>query len=203
MKYNIIYADPAWKYNDKPNKKGRTVESHYPTMDIEDIKALPISELADDNCVLFIWVTFPKLQEGLDTIKAWGFTYKTIAFNWVKRNKVADTWFWGMGKWTRANSEICLLATKGTPKRMSASVHSVLDNPISIHSRKPNEARKRIIELCGDLPRVELFAREQLEGFDVWGNQVENSLTLGGEEKKLKQIAYNGSRLCLVPTLKD
>ena len=152
-------------------------------MDIEDIKALPISELAEDNCVLFIWVTFPKLQEGLDTIKAWGFTYKTIAFNWVKRNKVADTWFWGMGKWTRANSEICLLATKGTPKRMSASVHSVLDNPISIHSRKPNEARKRIIELCGDLPRVELFAREQLEGFDVWGNQVENSLTLGGEEK--------------------
>lgn len=177
-KYQIIYADPPWQYNKTPNKKGRAVECHYPTMPIEDIKKLPIQDFADENCVLFIWVTFPKLQEGLDTIKAWGFEYKTIAFNWVKRNKKSNSYFWGMGNWTRSNSEVCLLATKGHPKKVSSSVHSVIDEPIDIHSRKPNEVRKRIIQLCGDLPRLELFARLKMEGFDVWGNTIENDITI-------------------------
>lgn len=171
-KYNIIYADPPWKYNNKPNKKGRTVESHYQTMNIEDIKNLPIWKMANDNCVLFLWITFPKLQEGLDVIDAWGFIYKTIAFNWIKRNKKASTWFWGMGNWTRSNSEICLLATRGVPKRLSASVHSIIDSPIREHSRKPDEARKRIVQLMGDIPRIELFAREKMKGWDVWGDEV-------------------------------
>lgn len=142
-------------------------------MTIEDIKNLPIHNLTDDNCILFMWVTFPLLQEGLDTIKAWGFTYKTIGFNWVKRNKKAISWFWGMGNWTRSNSEICLIGVKGKPERISASVHSVIDTPIEQHSKKPNEARERIVQLCGDVPRVELFARQSSEGWDVWGNEVE------------------------------
>ena len=203
-KYNIIYADPAWKYNEKPNKKGRAVENHYPTMDIEDIKVLPISEMAEKDCILFIWVTFPKLQEGLDTIKAWGFKYKTIGFVWVKTNKNTNTdqmsflpqdnfdSFWGMGMWTRANVELCLIATKGKPKRQSASVHSVVYAPLSVHSRKPKQVRNKIVQLIGDLPRVELFARQNAEGWDAWGNQVETSLTFEGEEKKLlKNIAAN------------
>lgn len=178
QKYNIIYADPAWSYQDKALSGNRGACCKYPVMSIDDIKALPIQDIAADDCALFMWVTMPKLNEVFDVIEAWGFEYKTCAFTWVKRNKKADSWFWGMGRWTRANAELCLLATKGKPKRLSAGVHSVLDDRIMQHSRKPNEARKRIIELCGDLPRVELFAREKLEGFDVWGNELNNDLAL-------------------------
>ena len=172
-KYQIIYADPPWKYNNKANKKGRTVETHYPTMNTETIKNIQVCAISDNNCILFIWVTFPKLQEGLDVIQAWGFEYKTIAFTWVKKNKIANSWFWGMGKWTRSNAELCLLATKGKPKRISAGVSSIIDNKIQAHSQKPDEARDRIVQLCGDLPRIELFARQQTPGWDAWGNEVD------------------------------
>lgn len=111
-------------------------------------------------------------------IKAWGFEYKTCAFTWIKRNKNINSWFWGMGRYTRANSEICLLATKGNPKRINAGVHSVIDTPIEKHSKKPDEARKRIVELMGDLPRVELFARQKVDGWDSWGNEVESDIAL-------------------------
>jgi len=94
---------------------------------------------------------------------------------WVKRNKKSPTWFWGMGRWTRANAELCLLATHGKPKRINAGVHSVIDTPIEAHSKKPDEARKRIVKLCGDLPRIELFARQKTEGWDVWGNEIEST----------------------------
>ena len=117
QKYNIIYADPPWDFKTYSNKgkKHKSAECHYKCMKIEDIYNLPVSNIADDNCVLFLWVTFPLLQEGLEVIRRWGFTYKTCAFNWVKRNKKSDSWFWGLGYWTRSNSEICLLATKGCP----------------------------------------------------------------------------------------
>jgi N6-adenosine-specific RNA methylase IME4 len=142
-------------------------------MNIDQIKSLPIKNIAADNSILFLWVTFPMLQEGLDTIKAWGFKYKTLAFNWVKRNKKSPTWFWGMGNWTRSNPEVCLLGIKGKPQRLNANVHSVIDTAIERHSKKPDEARERIIQLCGDLPRIELFAREKHDGWDVFGNEVE------------------------------
>lgn len=138
----------------------------------EDIQALPVSELAAEDCALFLWVTWPCLEEGLELIKAWGFRYKTCAFNWVKRNKVSDTWLWGLGYWTRANSEVCLIATKGKPKRVSKSVHQVCDARIMEHSRKPAEIRERIVQLCGDKPRIELFARQYADGWDCWGNEV-------------------------------
>lgn len=171
-KYQIIYADPPWSYKDKCRSGKRGAEFKYQCMNIEAIKALPIQHISDDDCILFLWVTFPMLQEGLDVIKAWGFTYKTIGFNWVKRNKKSDSWFWGMGNWTRSNSEICLLAVKGKPKRVSAKVHSVIDSPIEGHSKKPDITRNRIVQLCGDCSKIELFARQTIDGWDCWGDEV-------------------------------
>jgi N6-adenosine-specific RNA methylase IME4 len=176
-KYNIIYADPAWSYNDKALNRGGA-ERHYKTMTLDDIKNLPVNSIADDNCVLFLWATFPKLQDGLDVINAWGFAYKTLAFNWVKKNKIADSLFWGMGSWTRSNPEICLLAVKGKPKRVGKGVHSVVEHKIMKHSQKPPIIRDKIVELCGDLPRVELFARDKADGWDSWGNEIDSDIVL-------------------------
>ena len=177
-KYQIIYADPPWSYKVYSKKGlGRSAESHYPTMCIEDICALPVGDLADKDCALFLWVTIPCLLEGLSVLRAWGFTYKTIAFAWVKQNKKADSLFWGMGYWTRSNVEFCILATKGNPKRINAGVHQVILSHIEEHSKKPHEVRERIVQLMGDLPRIELFARQATPGWDVWGNEVDSSVS--------------------------
>jgi N6-adenosine-specific RNA methylase IME4 len=187
-KYNIIYADPPWKYSNVPmdattTKKYRSPEAHYNTMCIDDIKLLPVQSICEDNCVLFIWVTFPLLQEGLDVIKSWGFEYKTVGFTWVKLNKRKSTYFVGMGSYTRSNAELCLLATKGKPlKRISHSVSQVVDTKIREHSRKPDVIRTNIVELFGDLPRIELFARQEFPGWDVWGNEVNCSIDLYEKE---------------------
>ena len=148
-------------------------------MKIDEIKRLPVGGLAADDCVLFMWATYPCLNEALETIKAWGFKYKTVGFTWVKRNKKSDTWFWGLGHWTRANAEICIIATKGKPKRISKSVHSIIDAPVEEHSKKPDITRDRIVQLMGDLPRIELFARAETPGWDVWGNEVNINLKEG------------------------
>lgn len=171
-KYKIIYADPAWSYKDKVLAGKRGACCKYPVMSKTEICNLPVNKIADDDAILFIWVTMPKLDEVFEVIKAWGFTFKTCGFTWVKKNKKSDSLFWGMGRWTRANAEICLIATKGKPKRESAGVHSVIISPIEEHSKKPAEVRDRIVELCGDQPRIELFARQSTEGWDVWGNEV-------------------------------
>lgn len=172
-KYNIIYADPPWRFNTYSEKgKKRSAENHYKCMKKEDIQNLPISSLCSDNCILFLWATFPCLAEALDLILKWGFTYKTCGFTWVKRNKISDSYFLGLGYWTRSNAEVCLIATKGHPKRVSKSVHQICDARIMEHSKKPAEIRNRIVELCGDLPRIELFARQKVSGWDCWGNEV-------------------------------
>ena len=171
-RYNIIYADPPWRFNtysDKGKEK-KSPEVHYPCMSIEDIYNLPINDIAAKDCILFIWVTFPLLKEGIQTIEEWGFTYKTCGFTWLKRNKIKDTPFVGLGYWTRANAELCLIGTKGKPQRVSKAVQQALYEPIEGHSKKPDCVRERIVELCGDLPRVELFARQPTEGWDVFGN---------------------------------
>lgn len=159
-------------------RQGRSAESHYATMSIEDICKLPVDKISEENCVLFMWMTFPTLKEGLKVIEEWGFKYKTVAFVWIKRNKKTPSLFWGMGFWTRANAEICILATKGNPKRISAKVHQVIISPIEEHSKKPDEARKRIVDLVGDLNRIELFARQKTDGWDCWGNEVECDIDL-------------------------
>lgn len=151
-----------------------TARSHYSTMDITQICALPVSELAEENAVLLLWATFPHLPDALATIQAWGFTYKTCAFAWVKQNRKSPGLFWGMGYYTRSNAEVCLLATKGKPlPRVSHKVHSMIVSPVEEHSRKPQEARARIMELFGDVPRIELFGRQQAAGWDCWGNETE------------------------------
>jgi N6-adenosine-specific RNA methylase IME4 len=193
-KYQIIYADPPWTFRtySPKGKEKKSAELHYDCMSIEDIYNFPVQQLADDDCLLFLWVTSPMLKEGLETIKRWGFEYKTIAFNWFKKNKKADSWFWGLGYWTRQNTELCLLATKGNPKRVSKSIHQVVedDNYIVVmdteaiatkireHSRKPDEVRERIVDLCGDVPRIELFARQRFPGWDVHGLEVESSIEI-------------------------
>jgi len=178
MKYKIIYADPPWSYKDKDLAGNRGAGCKYDVMEAIDISKINVGGVSDDDCILFMWVTMPKLNECFDLIKAWGFEYKTVAFTWVKRNKKSSSWFWGMGRWTRANAEVCLLATKGHPKRINAGVHSVIDTPIQAHSQKPDEVRERIVKLVGDLPRLEMFARKKTVGWDVFGNEVEGSIEL-------------------------
>ena len=177
-KFNVIYADPPWAYNDKALAGNRGAGCKYEVHDLEWIKALPVRAIAADDCALFMWITMPMLPLLTEVVNAWGFTYKTNAFTWVKRNKKAGTFFWGMGWWTRANAELCVLATRGKPKRQSAAVHSVVVSPIEQHSKKPDVVRDKIFELCGDVPRVELFARATTPGWDVWGNEVDSTINL-------------------------
>lgn len=180
-KYNIVYADPPWRYD---LSKGRGVaENHYRTMDIQEICGLPISEITEKDAVLFLWVTFPQLPEAFKVMKAWGFSYKTVAFIWVKQNKSGKGFFFGLGYWTRSNAEICLLGVKGHPKRISQKVFQLIVSPLERHSKKPEEARKRIVELMGDLPRIELFARQETSGWDIWGNEITSSLEVQNLEK--------------------
>lgn len=169
---------PPWTYRDTASAGNRGAGFKYSLMTQNEIANLSVQEIADDDCILFMWVTMPKLDECFEIIKKWGFQYKTVAFTWVKRNKKSSSYFMGMGRWTRANAELCLIATKGKPKRSSASVYSVVDTPIEKHSQKPNEVRDRIVKLMGDIPRVELFARTKTEGWDIWGDEVISDIVL-------------------------
>ena len=180
-KYQIIYADPPWSYNDKRDSHPRMsggASSHYSTMKLGDIKALPVKDMADVNCMLFMWATFPNLREALAVIEAWGFQYKTLGFSWIKTNKNDGKPFFGIGYYTKSNCEVCLLGVKGKPIKVSNSVSSVIISPREEHSKKPSIIRDKIVQLCGDIPRLELFARQKPEGWDVWGNEVENDLDL-------------------------
>lgn len=184
-KYKIIYADPPWEYkcwNSKNNGGGRGMaDEYYNTMTLQDIKNLDVKSICDDECCLFMWVTAPFLDSAFEVMKAWGFEYITIGFTWIKQNKKSDSLFWGMGHYTRANTELCLLGRKikgKCPKVKQHNVHSVIISPISRHSEKPNEARERITQLFGNIPRIELFAREKRKGWHVFGNEVESDVKL-------------------------
>ena len=181
-KYEIILADPCWAYRDKALAGNRGACCKYEVQSKEWIDNLPVNQIAAENCFLFLWVTMPKLNEVWELFPKWGFAYKTCSFVWVKRNKKSNSWFWGMGRWTRANAELCLLATKGSPKRVSAAVHSIIDTPIEEHSKKPDIVRDKIVQLCGDLPRIELFARQKTPGwtsigYDIDGINIRESLS--------------------------
>lgn len=177
-KYNIIYADPAWGYKNNPSKKGTSrgfAKNHYDLMTLDDIKSLDIKRISSENAVLFMWATFPMIKDALEVIESWGFNYRTCAFVWVKKNKKNLSNFWGCGYYTRSNAEICLLATKGKIlERKSHRVHQIIENPVEEHSKKPDIVRDKIIELFGNLPRVELFARKSVDGWDCWGNEAPN-----------------------------
>ena len=174
-KYSVIYADPPWTFKTFSNKgKDRSPEKHYSVMTLQDIKDLPVNEIANDDSVLLMWVVDPLLDKAFEVINAWGFTYKTVAFTWAKTNKKSEGFFTGLGYWTRGNPEMCLLATKGKPKRLSKSVPQLVVEKRREHSRKPDEVKDRIHRLFGDVPKIELFAREQYdpENWDYWGNEV-------------------------------
>lgn len=189
-KYNIIYADPPWmenKRNNQNTKFGRASQGYYNLMTTDEICNLPIKDITAPNCALFLWVTFPHLLEAEKVMKAWGFKYKTIAFNWFKVNKKNGKPCFGIGYYTKSNTEICLLGIKGKMKPISNYVSQVIiaeDEDSDImdtatvvsvrqeHSKKPDIVRDKIVELFGDIPRIELFARQTYDGWDSFGDQI-------------------------------
>jgi len=188
-KYQIILADPPWKYNSRANHKTRFrggACGHYNLMTMDRIKALPIKDITAENCALFLWVTFPYLKEQLEVFEAWGFEYKTLGFAWMKTNKKNGFPFFGVGYYTKSNMELCLLGIKGKRKPITNKISQVIIAPRGKHSEKPPEVRNKIVELFGDLPRIELFAREEntlfknssFDGWDVWGDEVESDIDL-------------------------
>lgn len=187
--FPILYADPPWAYSDK--KCNGAAEWHYRTMANGDIAKIPVWSLAAKDAVLFMWGTYPLLAEMLELGKAWGFTYKSIAFQWVKRYSKSGDPFFGLGRWTRGNTEGCFLFTKGKPKRVHNGVSQlveewaetdlpvILDAPITRHSAKPAIVREKIQQLMGAEPAaIELFARESAPGWECWGNEVVQTVAL-------------------------
>lgn len=191
-KYQIIYADPPWKYSsnelygDKTNghkngkrKRFAKLDRKYPTMNLQSIKDLPVKEIIEKDCVCFLWVTDSHLKEGISVIESWGFKYKTIAFVWLKKYNTG-TRVYNFAPWTLKSTEICLFGTKGrmSKYKKSNNVKQLVEAERTIHSKKPDEVRKRIYELFGNINKIELFAREKSKGWDVWGNEVESDINL-------------------------
>lgn len=188
--YGVVYADPPWHWKswadvaDTPAKattaNARDTRKHYELMEDSDLRALPVADLAAENSVLFLWIIWPHMPLALDVITSWGFTYKTCAFAWVKADNTQPSFFVEelsadllLGFWTRANSEVCLLATRGKPKRLNADVRQAIIAPRRQHSRKPDGIHERIERLVAG-PYVELFARQSIRpGWDFWGNQTD------------------------------
>ena len=178
-RYAAILADPPWRYETwTAAGTGRSAEQHYQTQSTDWIAALPVQDLAADDCMLFLWVTFPLLFEAERVIETWGFTYKTAAFTWMKTTlgsggSFAPKLHFGMGYWTRSNAEVCLLATRGSPRRLAMDVSSAILAPVREHSRKPEEQYARIERLVAG-PYLELFARQPRPGWTAWGNEVDS-----------------------------
>ena len=194
-KYNVIYADPAWSYyNDSTAKTDCTTvkgmrRPPYPVMSTESIKELKVSEIAAENAILFIWTTDYHLEKCMQVIKAWGFEYKTVGFVWAKKTK-KGTPVCFMGAYTmKSGTELCLLATKGKNAHKFVKKHNVkslIESERMEHSKKPDEVRERIVELLGDIPRIELFARQKVEGWDAMGFDVDGKSI----QESIKLIAY-------------
>ncbi len=178
-KYQIIYADPPWTYGSKSavnNTKGKEIKKlseHYPSMSKNDIKELPIKNIIEKDSACFMWATDSHLKEGIEIMENWGFKYKTIAFVWIKKTNKGNNCV-NVAPWTLKSTEICLFGTNGTMTKYKKcnSVMQLLEAERTKHSKKPNETIKRIEKLFGDLPRIELFARNKTKGWDAWGNEV-------------------------------
>jgi N6-adenosine-specific RNA methylase IME4 len=177
--YGAIYADPPWRFAVWGCSSSRSPGRHYATHETDQIAALPVAELAADDCALFLWISWPMLADAFGLFDAWGFKYKTCAFAWIKAHIKQPDLFRddadaqvGLGRWTRANSEVCLLATRGNPKRLHADVRQGIIEPRREHSRKPDCVPKRIERLVAG-PYLELFARTTRTGWDCWGNETD------------------------------
>lgn len=183
-RYDVIMADPPWMFkvwSKNTGKNGRTAEKHYPTMDTEAIAVLPVAGLASDNCALFLWAVWPALPDALELIKAWGFEYKTIAWVWAKLNPSSLGFHFGLGYYTRANTEPCLLAVRGTMPVAEHDVQALIVSPVQEHSRKPDNQYEKIERLYPGKRYLELFARRKNRpGWSFWGNEVDSDVTLAG-----------------------
>jgi N6-adenosine-specific RNA methylase IME4 len=179
-KYNIIYADPAWETKTFKEKKDGLISRELPYIQMSDkqIMELDTKPLLADDAILFMWCIDSRIPILADIMKAWGFTFKCVGFVWAKKAKNTDGFNGGFSSYTKRDCEFCFIGTRGKYMNLKRGINQILIEPKTIHSRKPNEIRKRIVQMCGDLPRLELFAREQREGFDVWGNEVESSVAL-------------------------
>ena len=156
------------------NFGGGMADKHYDVMKFKDLCELPIDNITKDDCFLFLWVTSPFLEKGFELIKAWGFLYATVGFVWVKmKNDMSEVRKDGLGKYTISNAEYCLIARKGKYWRNARNVQQIIEYPKTEHSEKPKEIRDKIVSLCGDLPRVELFARDLCKGWDSIGNEID------------------------------
>lgn len=188
-RYQAIVCDPPWHYATRsPKGDGRSARKHYGTMSLDELKQLPVSQWAAPNCVLFMWACDPLLPQALELIDAWGFSFSTVGFYWVKENKKSPGLFTGLGYWTRACPEQCLLATRGRPKRKAKDVRRVIMSPRREHSRKPDEVIERIERLV-DGPYLEMFARQTRPGWDAFGNEtdkydMENALFVSDQESE-------------------
>jgi N6-adenosine-specific RNA methylase IME4 len=179
-KYGVVYCDPAWQHQTFSAKGLEGRPQHYPRMSIEEISALPVGDIAEKDCWLFMWITGPHFVIGshLPILKAWGFKPSGIAFTWVKTRKKAATLFMidrdlhiGQGYTTRKNAEFCILARRGKPKRLRKDIHEIIISPLREHSRKPEEAWQRIEQFASG-PYIELNSRTDRDRWDHWGNQV-------------------------------
>ncbi len=172
-KYSIIYADPPWAYLWGKGKDGGhfAPEKHYSTMSTDEICALDIKRIATKNCALLMWATMPCLPDAIKVMQAWGFHYKTCAFTWIKTKKDGSP-LAGMGSYTKANAELCLLGMRGHIKSADKTVRQVIMHPRMGHSVKSPIVRDAIVKLFGDVPKIELFARQYADGWDCWGNEV-------------------------------
>ena len=171
-KYGVIYADTPWHFKVRSDKgKGRSPENHYPLMSLDDICKMNVRDISLPDSVLLLWVCDPMLDQAFKVIEAWGFQFKTVGFTWAKTNKNTLGFFTGLGYWTRGNPEMCLLATRGRPKRKSRSVNQLIISERQRHSQKP--LIHKDIEDLVDGPYIELFARRKpKDGWDYWGNEV-------------------------------
>lgn len=183
-KYRIIYADPPWHFGgggvyQSGGRPLRKTSDKYRLTKTKDLVRIPVEQIAAENSVLFMWTTDQHIPEALELMKAWGFRYCTVAFYWLKKREKGGTAF-NVGCWTMKSVEQVLLGIKGRPMylKKSKNIKQFVEAERTEHSKKPDEIRKRIVELLGDIPRIELFAREKTQGWDVWGDEVDGDLLL-------------------------
>ena len=169
--FRVIYADPPWSYNDKMAGHSFSLDHEYETQHKNWIARLPIKKIASKDALLFMWAVSPQLPEAIEVMNSWGFKYVTVAFCWSKHTKTGKK-VSNLGRWTMGNIELCLLGKRGKPKRLALNVKQLIEAERTRHSAKPPETRNRIIEIAGDVPRIELFARGTIPGWTVWGNEV-------------------------------
>jgi N6-adenosine-specific RNA methylase IME4 len=198
--FGAILADPPWHYETwTAAGTGRSAEQHYAVMPVDGIADLPVASVATDNCALFCWVTWPCLKQALKLIESWGFNYKTCAFDWMKANNTQPNFFQedlpaqvGLGHWTRSNTEPCLLATRGKPKRLNADVRQGIIAPRRQHSRKPDGVHERIERLVAG-PYLELFARQRRPGWECWGNETDKFTPIKDHPMWRKPLGFESS----------